>query len=89
MILGGVKLSGGEVAAESWSDSPFLNPNPPKPSASRPLLRLWGDLRPSVRGGCSCVLASGFASSTALLKEKDRIIGALVGEGSCLKWVKL
>lgn len=85
MTLGGVKLSGVVAAAGSWSESPFLKPNPPKPIASRPLLRLWGDLRPSVRGGRSCVLVSGFASSTDLLKEKDRIMGALVGEGSCLK----
>lgn len=35
------------------------------------------------------MLARGLASSTALLKEKDRVMGWLVGEGICLKWVKL
>lgn len=35
------------------------------------------------------MLARGLASSTALLKEKERIMGWLVGEGICLKWVKL
>lgn len=85
MTLGGVKRSGEVAAAGSWSESPFLIRKPPKPSASWPLLRLWGDLRPNVRGVRSCVLANGFANSTALLKEKDRIMGALLGEGSCLK----
>lgn len=35
------------------------------------------------------MLARGFASSTALLKENERIMGWPVGEGICLKWVKL
>ena len=35
------------------------------------------------------MLARGLASSTARLKEKDRVMGWLVGEGICLKWVKL
>lgn len=89
MELEGVKLSEGGVPAGSRSVNPFPNPRPPKPSISRPLLRVRGDLNPSVRGGRSWVLASGLASSTALLKEKDRVMGAHVGEGSCLKWVKL
>lgn len=42
-----------------------------------------------VLGGCSWVLARGLASSTARLKEKDRAMGKLVGDGICLKWVKL
>ena len=42
-----------------------------------------------VLGVLSWVLARGLASSTALLKEKDRVIGRLLGEGICLKWVKL
>lgn len=89
MELGGVKLSKEGVPVDSLSVNPFPNPKPPKPSTSRPLLRLREDLNPSVRGGRSWVLASGLASSTALLKEKDRVMGADVGEGSCLKWVKL
>lgn len=89
MELGGVKLSEGGVPAGNLSVDPFPNPRPPKPSTSRPLLRVRGDLSPSVRGGRNCVLASGLASSTALLKEKDRVMGEDVGEGSCLKWVKL
>lgn len=35
------------------------------------------------------MLARGLASSTARLKEKDRVMGWLVGEGICLKCVKL
>lgn len=85
MELGGVKLSEEGFPEGNLSVIPFSNPRPPKPSTSRPLLRLKGDLSPSVRGGRSCALASGLASSTALLKEKERVMGADVGEGSCLK----
>lgn len=89
MELGGVKQSEEGVPAGSLSVKPFPNPRPPKPSIGRPLLRISGDLSPSVRGGRSWVLASGLASSTALLKEKERVMGADVGDGNCLKWVKL
>jgi len=85
MELGGVKLSEEGVPAGSLSIIPFPNPRPPNPRTRRPLLKLKGDLSPTVRGGRSCVLASGLASSTALLKEKERVIGADVGEGNCLK----
>lgn len=85
MELGGVKHTVEGVPAGSLSFIPFPNPRPPNPNTRRPLLKLKGDLSPTVRGGRSCVLASGLASSTALFREKERVMGADVGEGSCLK----
>lgn len=35
------------------------------------------------------MLARGLANSTDRLKEKDLVMGWLVVEGICLKWVKL